>query len=88
MARRKTVAQGTPSMTCQAVAPEFATEGCYCACGCGKPARVADAEPYDGTHSRRGFARNERFAGAGEQVIKGTNRAKSREFRRIAGGPR
>lgn len=35
--------------------------------------------------SRMGFIRNSRFGRGGEQVIAGTNRAKSREWRRIAG---
>lgn len=68
--------------TCQAVAPEIATEGAYCVC-CGRPARVPDADwlHLGGTNCYKGFVRNERF-GPNDMVIPGTNRAKSRAMRR------
>lgn len=73
-------------MTCRAVGPELATPGCYCVC-CGRPAQVDPAEWLSRVNHRAGvfsgFVRHERFAAAGERVIPGTNRAKSREWRKL-----
>lgn len=68
-------------MNCQAVPPEQATPGAYCTC-CGKPARVPDEDWIEkaSTECYRGFVRDSRFGGG--QVIKGTDRSKSRAFRR------
>lgn len=68
---------------CVAVPPDQATPGAYCVC-CGKPTRVPDADWITdaGGYCRRGFARSERFQTGTEQVIPGTNRAKSRALRR------
>jgi hypothetical protein len=69
------------------VASEKPTPGAYCAC-CGLPARAADADwiaAIDPSSIRfRGFVRDERFNRGSDQVIKGTNRAKSRAWRKIA----
>jgi hypothetical protein len=69
---------------CRATSPELATPGCYCAC-CGGPARVADAAPLPEhpSHTARGFVRSERFNRGADMVIAGTDRAKSREWRKF-----
>jgi hypothetical protein len=70
-------------MTCQAVPPGQATPGCYCTC-CNGPARVPGADwiaTVRGTCVRQGFVRDARF-GPNDLVIPGTDRAKSRAFRR------
>jgi len=71
-------------MTCQASATP--TPGCYCAC-CGKPAQAAPADWIGQvnvrSHAFQGFVRNERFQKGTEQVIPGTNRAKTRAWRQI-----
>jgi hypothetical protein len=73
-------------MTCQAAVAGLATEGCYCVC-CGKPAAVPPADWIAAAKSTGGFVRNERFSGGSDRVIPGTNRDKTRAFRRICGEP-
>lgn len=74
-------------MNCRAVSPELATPGAYCTC-CGGPARVPEADwmaaAATKTNCARGFVRNERFDRGEDQVIPGSNRAKQREWRKVA----
>ena len=67
-------------MTC--VASATPTDGCYCAC-CGQPAQAASADWIGKTRERQIPTPQERFQKGTEQVIPGTNRAKTRAWRQI-----